>query len=386
MKVIYLHLIAIACFTQNVITGQEKKAVMPAPTLLAQKFEAHQNQMGNDRLLFLAQMLNKDPFFFLPSVERFYEQSCQAKENRSLIAFLRTPCLNVQKIVAYMRLARTVNQQVYQPHINAVLEQMSSHIEPLAAQQDGIDKMRDAQAEYLANLADHPLLAKQAHELFASEWAYTSVGMDLAAHAKQLHLLKESFESEKQKLSLAEQNDTKLAKLSEKFQQSIKLLNRAAALINARALIKKLNNDTRSYVVKHIYKHDLEKKLNKYKDLVSVEHINSLFKSQNDQGNGLLHVICQDNHLSDAQKEYAVTVLEDSGLHINEHNNNGETPLDLIETTQSRITQLLRSLGAEHSLVKIDSLKKSYDTPPCSPGTESEKKSKKMVTFEHEQN
>ncbi len=210
--------------------------------------------------------------------------------------------------------------------------------------------------------------------------------MDLAARAKQLTLLKESFESEKGKLSLAEQNDTKLAKLSEKFQQSINLVNRAAALINTRALIKKLNNDTHSYVVKHIYKHDLEKKLNKYKDLVSVEHINSLFKSQNDQGNGLLHVICQDNHLSDAQKEYAVTVLEDSGLHINEHNNNGETPLDLIETTQSRITQLLRRLGAEHSLVKIDSLKKSYNTPPCSPGTESEKKSKKMVTFEHEQN
>lgn len=378
MKLIYLQLILIVCFTHNIMVALEKRRPLSAPTLLLKKFETKENQMATDRLLCLAQTLTKNPFFYLPSVETFYEQSCQTKENRSLIGFMRTPCLNLQKIFAYMSVARTVNQQVYQPHVHAVLEQMSRQIEPQVGNQD--NKLHDVQMEYLLNLTDHPVLKKKAQELFASEWAYTSVSIDLAAHVKQLILLKESFESEKQKLSLAEQNDNSLAKLSKKFEQNITLMMRANSLISARKHIKKLNNNTRSYLVKHIHKHDLEKKLNKYKDVVSVEQINTLLKSQNDQGNGLIHVICQDEHLSHEQIEYAIAVLEDYGLHINEHNNNGKTPLDLVGDSQSPIAQVLRRLGAEHSLAKVNSLKKSYDTPPSSPDEKSVIHSK-MVTF-----
>lgn len=381
MKINCIILALIVLLTAIQLAAQEKKCLHGAPSRLTKSYETKLKQTVKSHLLSFAQSPTQNPELFLDTVVPFYLQTCQSQEHRTLMAYARMFCLNRQKVFAYLQLMRAVNQRVYQPHIDTVIARMSKSLDPQHMEPEESKKMQDVQMEYLAHPADHPALEKEAQEIFKQEWAHTSVSMDLEAHAQQLQDIKNLLESDKAKLSLSEQNDCSLENLGKKIERYINTLTRAAHLINGRNQIKELITDMPAFILNHITNQDLKEKINEYKEFMPVERMNEIFKSHHPEGYGLLHFICQKEDLSHAQKEYAIRILEEEGLHINDHNFRNKTPLDLVAADNTDLAQLLIELGGQHSLKKITSLKKSYDSPPSSPDQASREPLKRSVTF-----
>lgn len=366
-------ILSLLILTCNIV-AQEK--LSSAADTLKIKFENKYKEYANQKLLAFAHSIRKSPELFLDSVTTFYSQTCQAPENRTWLAYLQSPVLNLQKTLAYFNVSREVNKRVYTPYIETIIEKLNTPIDSTLATPDEVQNMRTAQEENLATLANHPVLNKQASLLFAQEWPFYSVRFDLEAHKSKLEKLKESFEIHKQQLSLAEQNDINLEKFSIRLEQKINALNRAIQIITYRETIKTIIKNPLTFIIHHIKNNCLLEELEKYKVAFPLTYINDSFKSQNPDGNSLLHEICINSELSDQQKESAIRFLEENGIHINEHNKEGKTPLDLLKKeTDTKVKQILIDLGGQNSLPKVTSLKKSYDTPPASPQP-------KQVTFE----
>lgn len=363
-------------FAQCAALAQEN-AIVQTPDALARKFEAEFKKTTNEKFLAFAGSVGKNPEIFLSTVSIFYSQTCQSLENRTWYAYLRHPYLNFQKSIAYLSLSRSVNQQVYTPHVKTVIERMSRPIDLSLATSTEHQDMRDAQIDCLATLTDHPALAQKAAALFAQQWAFNSVLMDLTSQQENLKALKEAFEHDKQKqLALSEQNDNEVVKLKKRIKQNIYSLTRAIDAIAYRQEINEINQDPLAFILQRIRNKCLKDALKKCEHAFSTEEINKLFKAKNDRGNGLIHELCISSELSDDQKEYGIRILEEQyGININEYNTEGKTALDLIDLDpkNNATKQVLRVLGGEKSLPKVASLKKSFDTPPSSPDSQIQK-------------
>lgn len=360
--------------TCNILVAQEK--LFSAADTIKIKFENEYKEQVNRKLLTFAHSLGKNPELVLNMVATFYSQTCQAPENCTWLAYLQLPVLNLQKTLAYFNLSRKVNKHVYAPYVETIIEKLNTPIDSTLATPGEVQDMRTAQEENLATLADHPVLNEQASLLFAQEWPYYSVRFDLEAHKSILEKLKESFETHKQQLALMEQNDINLETFNIRLEQKINALNHAIQIITYKEAIKTIIKNPLAFIMHHIKNNCLLEELEKYKVAFPLTYINDFFKSHNPDSNSLLHEICTNLELSDQQKIKAIRLFEENGIHINEHNKDGKTPLDLLKKdTDHKIRQILIDLGGQHSLPKVISLKKSYDTPPASPQP-------KQVTFE----
>lgn len=356
------------CFIY-IATYSQEKAALPAPAALALNFHFKLKKISNKQLLDFAYSVKENPGNILNTVSDFYTQVCQSPKNRTVYAYAKSPLLNARKCWAYIGLSRKVNEKIYLPHVHAVLEKMSQPIDP----EHNPAQMKEIHEEYLATLTDHPVLTQKAAALFAKEWACVSVRLDLVAHHLELAQLHREFTEQKQRLYLSEQNDSALARLELDLDRKFSLLRQAMYAIDYQKKISALHKNVFAVIAQHIKTNSLEDLQN---CLIGfpLPSMNTLCKTQNKAGNGLLHHICLSSELSDQQKQIAVTFLseigdqsEDQGLYINEHNKEGKTPLDLVDNAHTLLKECLLRLGGQHSLPKVSTLRKSFDTPPSSP-------------------
>ena len=379
------NILFLICFIY-IATYSQEKANLSAPETLALNFDSKLKKISNKKLLDFAHSVKENPGDVLSIVSDFYTQICQSPENRTVYAYAKSPLLNAKKCWAYVGLSRKVNGKIYLPHVYAALEKMHKPIDP----EHNPVEMKEIHEEYLATLTDHPLLAQKAATLFEKEWACASVQLDLAAHQLEVAQLHDKFNEQKKKLFLSEQNDITLARFEVNLDKKFLLLRQAIYAILYQEKMSTLNKNVIAIIVQHI-------KTNSLEDLQTcligfpLPSMNALCKIQNKEGNGLLHHICLSSELSDQQKYMAINFLteisnlyEGQELHINEHNNEGKTPLDLVDDTNTMLKKYLYCCGAEHALPKVTSLKKSYDTPPSTPNVAFEVKSKRIVTFQHD--
>lgn len=367
------------CFAACSIYTQEKPS---CPNALIIKYKAEFNKKANQKLFALADTMKANPNYFLDNVFDFYTQMYQLPQNHTIFAYAQSPVLNFKKCCAYLRLAHKINEQIFYPHVNAIIEKMSTPLDPSHSQE-----FRDSQLEHLATLADDPFLNEQASDLFIKEWPFESIRIELEMHKSNLEALKVKFENEKQKLSLSEQNDISLERFTLKLTNNINVLNRTAQIIEHRKFLKKICTNPFAFITQCIQEDYLEETLERYTLLFPVKDQNELCKSLHPQGHGLLHEICLSTKLSTEQKITAIQILEKhDDIHINEHTVQGKTPLDVLSFTQENeaVRHILVSLGAQHALPKVISLKKSYDTPPSTPDITFDVRLKRTVSFQHD--
>lgn len=362
---------------------QEKTTSTTPPVALAQKFEAEYEKNVNAKALTFANSLGKNPLYFLDVVSSFYTQTCHSPQNRTLYAYAKSPILNFRKCLAYFNLSRSVNARVFSPYVEEIIAKMSTTLDP---SQFGTQTLQDAHMEHLATLADHPILNQRAERLFKQEWEFESVQMDLESEETKLTSLQSKFDAEKEKLLLVEQTDGALVKINASLKKSINSLNRASQIISKRDALKKIIGNPYEFIFKCITNNCLEQELKKVKNVFSIDNLNEFYKSQHAQGNGLLHEICLDKQLSLAQKQSTIQFLENHGIHLNEHNAQRMTALDLVKNIPalSPLYQLLIDMGGQHSLPAVITLKKSFDTPPPSPDVVFEVKLKRTVSFQQD--
>lgn len=347
------------------LNAQEKK-IVTAPDALVHKFEAQLNQAVNKKMLAFAQSAGTNPECYLSSVSAFYTQTCQSPENRTWKAYLHSPALNLQKSIAYLQLSRTINQQIYGPHVASFLEKITAPEREISC-----PNKQEMYEIHVATFADDPVLKRKAAATFANQWAYKSVQMDLEAYVGGLKSLKDAFEKEKEKkLTLSEQTDSSLDAFSTQLNNNINSLRRAAELISHRALVQKIIANPFAVILGYIRKNNLEEKLKTLQSFFPFDDMNGLCKAQNN-GNGLLHLICNAKELAPETKNDAISILKNQyDALINETNAAGHTLLDLTE--EPAVKNHLIALGARKTLPR-------YDTPPASPINASKPKKDKNL-------
>lgn len=371
-------LIALSTFTFISLTGQERNS----PSDLLKQYEEIYQKRSNANLLSFSLLAKENPVFFLETIPSFYAHQAQ---NQSWNAYIQSPLLKIKKALAYAQLSRTINQQVYGQYANEIMYKMNQPIPEFISATDGVE-IHEWYEQKLATLTDDPQLAQQASTQFSREWPFHVLPIDLESYKNKLAELHQDFENQKQQLTLAEQHDGGLEKFKFKLESEHYALDRAIRAIVHRDTITHIQRNPLAFIIEHIKLRNLAQELKTCTKVFPLKMINTLLKGQHKNGNGLLHEVCINSELTSDQKIYAVYILENhvndhDGININEHNNTGKTPLDLIERTKENepIRNALISLGAQHSLPKVTQIKKSnsYSTP----ATEITKAKSKQLRF-----
>ncbi|GMU19079.1 MAG: hypothetical protein AMXMBFR12_02710 [Candidatus Babeliales bacterium] len=349
-------------FTQGILTSQEK-LFNQADALLIKYKNKYEELVKHNKLLAFAQSVGKNPAIFLSSITPFYKK-------RSWWTSISSPFYSLKKLALYCSTARSINKAVYLPEAFSILTDANEPKTPWLTQEG-----HDQCVEKLETLAYSPELKKQATQKFNEEWPFLSVRLDLTSLQLELADLYNEFSIEKNKLCISEQTDNRFETFKAKCDKHIDLLRRAIYAISCKKDIAALNENAFAALFQLIKRNGtLEEE--SYMIAFPLEQVNVLYKTQNPDSNGLLHEICINSELSDQQKESTIRFLEEKGIHVNDHNKDGKTPLDLLkQDPENKIRQVLIDLGGQNSLPKVNSLRKSYDTPPASPQP-------KQVTFE----
>jgi hypothetical protein len=337
----------------------------------------------NPKLLAFSKSVSTNPAFFLDTVWAYYSQTCQSPENCSWWAYVKSPVLNSTKLFRYLILSHSIHKKVYSARAGEILEKMNGPLDPEFVQGSDAQEIHDRYLDLLATVSDDAILSKTAKNIFEKEWPFYSVHADLESQKNILEGLKQQLTQQMELLTLSEQNDTALENCTTQLEKDINSLNHAAQTVWKREEIKKVCSNPLGFLVSSIKQNSLKKDLEKLGVAFSVEAINNHYKAANN-GLPLTHALCLSPDLTTQEKQTSLALLlEETGIYINEHNQERKTILDYIPVTDP-LYDFLISHGAKTSIFlgsKTKScLKNSYDTPPSSPGAKSVIECK-MVTF-----
>ncbi len=294
---------------------------------------------------------HEDPFQLLGALSNYYHM--QHPDKKGWLACLANPCVNIKKVVPHIQLYRAVNQEVYVPAILGLKSE--EEVERVIEEND---------------------LETKADQGFNQRWPLISVWYDLQDQEKRLLKARAHAKQVKLQLSQGTQAQLDIRKILSASKKDAHSVARARAIIDKKDLIQDMHAHPFDFIIQHARIYHLQKTLRSIEVSKFLPYLNEQVKANNTNGNSLLHDLCLSSLNTDQFKE-AVIALTDGGIHINEHNNADQTPLDyaVSKNASSEFISILQSLGAEKALPKKESLKTSSDSssPQGSPTPQKKK-------------
>lgn len=326
------------------------------PSQLMSRFAIKYQKCTDANLLSFAGAAHECPKTFLEMASLFYTSQAQKPENSSWWTSIQTPFITLKKAIVYVQLSRSINQQVYGQQAKEILEKMN---EPLN-DTEGAVKTHETHFDQLTMLADDQNCAEQASRQFAREWPFHVIPIDLESYKNRLVRLHQEFESQKQQLTLSEQNDNLLEAFKIKLESNIISLERAINVIIHRKIVETIHENPIAFIIQQMQCNCLKEALETYGTVFPLNKMNDRVRAQHTTGNSIFHEICLTSSLTPDQKINALNILDKQNqLCINYHNNENKTALDLLAKTSpenEHVIQTLISLGGKHSLPKLTPL------------------------------